>query len=179
MFTLIVGAAASGKSAYAEAVACSYDGCPRVYVATLDPCDAESCARIERHRAQRAQGNFVTIDCPRVLSTVVSRLPHDASVLVDTLGTLVANELYTSDGSLADPHSVEQSVINGVHAVKNASAHVTVVTDEVFLGGASYEGETLLYLSVLARINRVLACEADRVVEVAAGCPAVLKEALQ
>ena len=178
MFTLIVGAAASGKSAYAESVAFSYGGCPRVYVATLDPCDAESRTRIERHRVQRAGGNFVTIDCPRNLVAAASDLPRGASVLVDTLGTLVANELYTPDGSLANPQDVVQAVVRGVQNIASAANHLTIVTDEVFSGGASYAGETLAYLRVLAQINRALACEADRVVEVVAGCPVVLKEVL-
>lgn len=54
MFTLIVGGAASGKSEYAEQLAVQAGALPRYYIATMEPFDAECCARIARHRANRA-----------------------------------------------------------------------------------------------------------------------------
>ena len=176
MFWLIVGAAASGKSAYAEAVACGNAAHPRVYIATLEPHDdAENRARIARHQAQRAAARFVTIECPRNLGSLDLAAVRGASVLLDTLGTLVANELYAADGSLADPAAVEDAVVAGVRRLAHASERLVVVTDEVFSAGANYGGETLVYLRVLAAINRRLAQEAACVVEVVSGCPVVLK----
>ena len=187
-FVFVVGAAASGKSAYAERLACApalgvstrpdaSAPLPRVYVATLDPCDAESRARIERHRAQRASRGFATLEGPRGLAALDPALLRGASVLVDGLGVLVANELYDAAGALQDPAAVEESVVAGVLAARDACARLVAVSDEVFCAGSSYGEETLVYLRVLAAINRRLAACADAVAEVAAGCPNPLKGA--
>ena len=61
MLTLVTGGAASGKSEYAERLAAACDG-PRVYIATMRPLDKESVARIEKHRAARADRRFSTIE---------------------------------------------------------------------------------------------------------------------
>ena len=53
--------------------------------------------------------------------------------------------------------------------------HLTIVTNEVFSGGAEYAGDTLSYLRQLALVNRTLAARADLVVELVAGCANVLK----
>ena len=46
-----------------------------------------------------------------------------------------------------------------------------MVSNEVFLGGADYAGDTEAYLRLLARLNRRLAAESTRAVQVAAGQP--------
>ncbi len=43
--TLVIGAAASGKSAYAESLCLGQDG-PRVYLATMEPFGEEGARRI-------------------------------------------------------------------------------------------------------------------------------------
>ena len=45
--TLVIGAAASGKSAYAESLCLGHDG-PRVYLATMEPFGEEGARRIAR-----------------------------------------------------------------------------------------------------------------------------------
>ena len=64
MVTLIIGGAASGKSAYAEELAMQSPGVPRLYVATMLAQDAESRARVKRHRALRRGKGFFTVECP-------------------------------------------------------------------------------------------------------------------
>lgn len=55
--TLVIGAAASGKSAYAESLCLGHDG-PRVYLATMEPFGEEGARRIARHRALREGKGF-------------------------------------------------------------------------------------------------------------------------
>ena len=50
MLTLVIGGAASGKSAYAEHLAVQSGG-PRYYLATMQVWDAECAARVAKHRA--------------------------------------------------------------------------------------------------------------------------------
>ena len=61
MRTLIIGGAGSGKSAFAEAHVCRLAG-RRIYLATMTARDDESLLRIARHRLQRADSGFETLE---------------------------------------------------------------------------------------------------------------------
>lgn len=162
MFTLVIGGAASGKSEYAEAHALSLPG-SRVYLATMQPSDGECLTRIEKHRRQRVGKGFETVE--RYTDLTNAPIPEGANVLLECLGNLLANELYSPGGGGAD------AVLRGVDALLSRCRHLTVVTNEVCSGGADYDESALFYLRELAHINRALAAQADRVVEVVCGLP--------
>ena len=167
MFTLITGGSASGKSAFAEEHVLKLSG-QRIYVATMEPFGAED--RIEKHRCQRAGKGFATVE--RCTNLAGLPLPTDANVLLECLGNLTANELYSSQGGGPG------AVLAGVESLLFRCAHLTVVTNEVCSGGTDYAGDTLTYMKELAHINRILAAQADLVAEVVCGLPNVLKGAL-
>lgn len=167
MFTLITGGSASGKSAFAEEHVLKLSG-RRIYLATMEPFGAED--RIEKHRRQRAGKGFATVERPMNLAGLF--LPPDANVLLECLGNLTANELYTPQGG------GPSAVLAGVEHLLSRCAHLTVVTNEVCSGGADYAGDTLAYMQELARINRILAARANLVVEVVCGLPNILKGSL-
>ena len=169
MVVLVIGGAASGKSAFAEQLAAARPG-KRIYLATMEPADGESRARIERHRVQRAGRGFETVECYHDLAAV--RFPAGCTALLEDLVNLTANELYRPDGG------GEEAVLRGVEAAASACGDLTVVTGEVFSGGADYGEETLSFLRSLARINRAVAARADAVVEIVCGRPNLLKGAL-
>jgi len=164
MFTLVIGGASSGKSGFAEGHVLSLPG-RRIYLATMEPSGAAE--RIEWHRRQRAGFGFETVE--RYVNLSDLRLPPNANVLLECLGNLTANELYSPQGGGAD------AVLAGVECLLSQCAHLTVVTNEVCSGGTGYAGDTLTYMKELARINRTLAVRADCVVEVVCGLPNVLK----
>lgn len=165
MFTLVIGGSASGKSEYAEGLMLSQSG-QRIYIATLYPWDQECVARIEKHRRARADRGFETVECYTNLAGL--ELPTDSNVLLEGLGSLLSNELYTTEGG-----GVE-AVLRGVETLERC-AHLTVVAEEVCAGGSDYAGDTLRYLEAMASLNRALARRADRVVEVVCGLPNILK----
>ncbi len=168
MFTLIIGGAGSGKSAFAERLVQARPG-PRLYIATMQPFDAECRARIARHRAQRAGKGFATLERYTDLAGAALTLPPGGGILLECMSNLIANELYSPGGGGAD------AALRGVEAMLLRCRDLTVVTNEVFSGGAAYEGDTLFYLRELARVNRTLASWADLAVEVVCGQPNVLK----
>ena len=168
MLNLIIGGAGSGKSAWAESLVCRLPG-RRIYLATMQPFDMECVARIHRHRLQRADLGFVTLERYTDLAGAVPELPPHANVLLECLSNLTANELYSPDGTGAG------AVLDGVRALMPHCRNLTVVTNEIFTGGADYDRETLRYLRELARINRELAAWANHVVEVVCGLPRPLK----
>ena len=69
MIVLLTGGSGCGKSTYAERIVASLPEKKRVYVATMQVYDEESVRRVERHRAQRADKGFVTIECEKDLAS--------------------------------------------------------------------------------------------------------------
>ena len=140
MLTLVLGGAASGKSAYAESLVLK-TGLPRYYLATMQVWDAECAARVEKHRKMRAQKQFETLECPLHLDRLA--LPGRGTVLLEDLGNLVANELYSPGG--AGKHTAE-AVLAGLERLAAGCDNLIVVSNEVFSGGADYAGDTDQYL---------------------------------
>ena len=168
MLSLIIGGAASGKSEYAERHVLSLPG-RRIYLAAMEPWDDECRARIARHRAARAGRGFETVERYRDLAGLC--VPPDGNVLLEDLSNLLANELYGPGG-----RGVE-AVYGGLCSLRARCASLTVVTNEIFSGGADYAGDTVAFMRALAELNRRLAGEADFVCEVVCGLPNVLKGA--
>lgn len=88
---LVAGPARSGKSEWAETLAARSDRSV-TYIATsrIDPTDAEWLARIERHR-QRRLPDWTTLEVPMALAEAIDRASESDCLLVDSLGTWVAN----------------------------------------------------------------------------------------
>ena len=140
MLTLVTGGAGSGKSAFAESLVTG-QGSPRFYIATMEPYGPESRARIVRHRSLREGKGFITIE--KSLSLADIDLPPEAHVLLEDLSNLLANEMFSPGGGGAA--AAEEGVLSLCGRCKD----LTVVTNEVFSGGAEYEGDTLSYIKEL------------------------------
>ena len=145
MLTLVLGGAASGKSEYAESLVLK-TALPRYYLATMQVWDAECAARVAKHRKMRARKQFTTVECPLHLEQV--QLPARGTALLEDLGNLTANELYSPGG--AGKHAA-RAVLAGVEAVASQCENLVIVSNEVFSGGADYAGDTDQYLLALAR----------------------------
>ena len=169
MFAMIIGGSASGKSALAERWA-AFLPQPRIYLAAMQVFDEESRARVLRHRAMRAGKGFETIEAPTALWN--TDLPAGATVLLEDLSNLLANEMFSPEGGGSE------AALRGVQSLLARCENLILVTNEVFSGGTDYAGETEDYLAGLAWLNRTLAAEAGAVVEVVCGLPNVLKGAL-
>jgi adenosylcobinamide kinase / adenosylcobinamide-phosphate guanylyltransferase len=94
---LVTGPARSGKSEWAEILAMQ-SGKAVVYVATANdnPSDQEWQKRIEKHQNRRPQ-DWVTLSVPMELSATLADAKPNTCLLVDSLGTWVANFLEQDD----------------------------------------------------------------------------------
>ena len=174
MLSLVVGASASGKSEYAEALTLALSpACPRVYLATMEPYDAESRARVARHRALRAGKGFVTVERARDLAKLDTAPLRGGVVLLECLGTLAANQLYSPEGLTPGAYA---AVLDGVLHLNAACRELVVVSNEVFSDGITYDPETEKYLEKLGAINCQMAQIADTVTEVVYGIPVFHKK---
>ena len=167
MLTLVIGGSASGKSEYAEQHVMSLNGA-RIYIATMEPFGKEAADRISKHRQMRKNKGFETIECYTGLKDV--RVPPGSNVLLEDLGNLMANEIFSPAGK--GPEAVR----TGIEALIPACAHLTIVTNEIFSGGTDCAEETLYYMRELAAMNRHIAARADRVTEIVCGIPNILKQ---
>ncbi len=170
MFTLVIGGSASGKSEYAEQLVTSSGVFPRYYIATMQPFGEEGQARIRRHRALRAQKRFETVERYTGLSGLI--LPQTGAALLECIGNLTANELFSESGA---GEQTVSAVVNGVEGLIRSTKELVVVTNDVFSDGVVYDPSTENYRVKLAEINRALAARADCVVEVVCGLPLYLK----
>ena len=97
VFILITGPARSGKSEFAETLASQSDR-PVTYIATscIDGDDREWRERIEIHRRRRPP-QWETREVPVELAAAIAAVESSRCVLVDSLGTWVANTLDRED----------------------------------------------------------------------------------
>ncbi|MBR3560866.1 MAG: bifunctional adenosylcobinamide kinase/adenosylcobinamide-phosphate guanylyltransferase [Oscillospiraceae bacterium] len=164
MLTLVVGGAGSGKSAYAEHLIERSDAARRVYLATMEPFGFEARQRIEKHRAMRENKGFVTVERFTDLSGLT--LPPDSAVLLEDMGNLCANELFSPHGA---GENAAEAILRGVACLHAQCRELVIVSNEVFTGGTDYLGESEAYLSLLSYVNRKIAKTAERVCEVSGG----------
>ena len=130
----------------------------------MRPFGAEAAARIEKHRAQRADRGFETVECYVNLSS--APVPPDAAVLLEDIGNLCANELFDAEGS---GDGAADAVVRGVEALRRRCRVLVIVSNEAASGGANYAGDTRRYLRVLGEVNRRIAALSDAVCEVVCG----------
>jgi len=125
---LVTGPARSGKSEWAEDLAAKSQKSV-VYVATaqVDEMDDEWRSRIELHR-QRRPAHWKTMEVPRDLVGAIAQSKPTDCLLVDSLGTWLANFLEQSDTEWA---VTEQELLTRLQV---AEVEVILVAEETGWG---------------------------------------------
>lgn len=165
MIVLVTGGSGCGKSTWAEKLIASLPDEKRVYIATMKVYDEESVRRVERHRAQRADMGFATIECEKDLAS--AQVEEGSVVLLEDLVNLMANEMF--DGGNV------RRIAPALQKLAMKCRHLVMVTNDVFSDGADYAESTQEYLRKLSDINRQAAQIADIVVEVVYSIPVCVK----
>ena len=165
MIVLVTGGSGCGKSTWAEKLVASLPNENRVYIATMQVYDEESVRRVARHRAQRADKGFITVECEKDLAA--ADVPAGSTVLLEDLVNLMANEMF-------DGGDVER-IVPALEMLAEKCRHLVMVTNDVFSDGITYAESTQEYLRQLAQINHQAAELADCVVEVVYSIPVCVK----
>lgn len=169
--TLIIGGARSGKSKYAEELAVS-NGLVVSYVATATAIDKEMEARIQHHQARRPS-NWILHECALDLATLLkTEAQKEQTILVDCLTLWINNQLHEN---AQQNFSLLFSEL--IDTIKNTSAHIIFVANEVGLGIIPLGEITRQFVDEAGRLNQQLAQAANHVVFMVAGLPLVLKSA--
>lgn len=178
MIVLAFGAASSGKSGFAERVACDlarHEGAPLAYLATMQPYGEVGRERVRRHRAMREGKGFATVECYGSLAE--AQVPPESVVLLECLGNLVANLQFGQDWQQRPDDVVLAEALSGFALLADRCAHLVVVSNDVGCDGASYDASTLGYIDILGTLTNAVAARSDAVYEVVAGIPIALKGA--
>ena len=177
MMVLVVGGSGSGKSSYAEktAVSLAQAGMRKYYLATMQVFDDEGRKKVDRHRKLRNGKGFFTIEQPTRISGALEKMEDgDRTVLLECISNLTANEMFSEEQAVTEMQ-VTDNVIRDIKMLKNQTKHLIVVSNNVFEDGITYDETTTKYIQAMGEVNQKLAALADRVVEVAAGIPIIIK----
>lgn len=162
--TLVLGGARSGKSRFAENLARQHGG-PRTYIATAEPFDDEMRARIARHRAQREDDGWHTLEAPLDPAAV---LPRDGLVLLDCVTVWLGNLMHHE-------RDLKSEVARFCAALERCPAEVILVSNEVGLSIVPENAMARRFRDEQGLANQALAAISEKVFFVAAGLPLKLK----
>jgi adenosylcobinamide kinase / adenosylcobinamide-phosphate guanylyltransferase len=164
--TLVLGGAASGKSAYAEQQICA-TGCAKVYIATAQVFDGEMAQKVARHQQMRGAG-WRTIEEPLDLPAALAQAGAGDAVLLDCATLWLSNVMLAERDIAGDTDAL-------LAALAACSAPVVVVSNEVGQGIVPDNALARRFRNAQGALNQALAAQADHVVAVMAGLPLVLK----
>lgn len=175
MITLILGGSGSGKSSYAETLAVSKKNGPLYYLATMKVYGKEGKAKVKRHQILRQGKGFITIESPKNVGDVLDMIEDEnATVLLECMSNLVANEMFLDNGTL-NAFRVADKIRQDIVRLSGAVNHLVIVTNNVFEDGICYDAGTMEYIKALGLVNRLLAELSTEVWEVVVGIPLQLK----
>ena len=160
---LVTGSASSGKSEFAETLAAKTSKSV-IYVATalVDETDREWQAKILRHQ-QRRPANWQTVAATTELPTCVERANTSECLLIDSLGTWVANFI-SGDRTQWQQHSDRL-----LSSLQTTPAQIIIVSEETGWGVVPAYASGRLFRDRLGTLSRQVGNIADTTYLVAGG----------
>lgn len=161
--TLVTGAARSGKSEWAETLA-TRSGKIVIYVATASDnlADAEWQHRIAQHRLRRPP-TWQTLQVPISLAETLMSTPANTCLLIDSLGTWLANMLEQDQPTWAS------TLTHFLTALQQTQSEVIVVAEEVGWGVVPVYAAGRLFRDRLGELVRQVGAIASPVYLVTGG----------
>ena len=178
MTILVIGGSGSGKSAYAEELACLHaqkEHTTKYYLATMRVFGEEDRRKVERHRALRRGKGFLTIEQPLRIEDALKKMETGGrTVLLECISNLTANEMFEGAQARTGEEAAE-GIIEGIKQLCEETTQLIIVSVNVFEDGKLYDLPTMDYIHAMGKINQALAALADQVIEIVAGIPVPVK----
>lgn len=166
--TLVLGGAASGKSAFAEGLVTESNRA-RTYLATARIFDAEMRAKVDAHRAMRGP-DWDLVECPFDVAGALAKIDADRIVLLDCATMWLSNHM------LAE-HDIAAQTDALITGLRTAPAPVVIVSNETGQGIVPDNALARKFRQAQGELNQRLAAVSDRAALIVAGLPLVLKGA--
>jgi adenosylcobinamide kinase/adenosylcobinamide-phosphate guanylyltransferase len=168
--TLVLGAARSGKSHYAQQLG-EHAG-RVVFLATAQASDDEMRHKVDRHRSSRPP-HWQTVEEPLALAeTIVHYGPACDLMLIDCLTFFAANLL---DAWGDDQSGTEHAIGTLCLVLQSPPCSVVLVSNEVGSGVVPEYPSGRRFRDLLGEMNQSVARVASNVLLLVAGLPLVLK----
>jgi adenosylcobinamide kinase / adenosylcobinamide-phosphate guanylyltransferase len=160
---LVTGPSRSGKSAWAESLA-TQSGQPVIYIATSinNTDDLEWQARLKTHRDRRPP-HWQLWEIPNALPAALRQAPPNHCVLIDSLGTWLANQLEQT------PQAWQQTEAALLDILQHSTVRIILVSEEVGWGVVPAYLTGRLFRDRLGTLVRRIGLLADQVYLVTAG----------
>jgi adenosylcobinamide kinase/adenosylcobinamide-phosphate guanylyltransferase len=167
---LVTGAASSGKSEWAETLA-NKTNKSVTYIATaqIDFKDKEWLAKIEKHR-QRRPSSWKVLEVPFNLNETLELASLESCLLVDSLGTWVANLI------AVEQYFWEETSKQLINNLKIAVGEIIFVAEETGWGLVPEYESGRIFRDRLGKLIRQIGSIADRVYLVTSGHALDLKK---
>lgn len=167
---LVTGAASSGKSEWAETLATKTKKLV-TYIATakINVNDTEWLAKIDKHK-QRRPSTWQILEAPLALSDKLSLASEERCLLIDSLGTWVANLLAEDENNWQE---ISKNLIESLHL---ACGYIIFVAEETGWGVVPAYEAGRLFRDRLGKLIREIGAIADRVYLVTGGHALDLKK---
>ena len=172
---LVTGGARSGKSHYAQKRAEEMRG-SKCFLATCPPIDTEMDQRISKHKKDRQNKGWDTVEEQLHIDTVLKRKKYDV-FLIDCLTLWVNNIFYECEikNEVCDEGRIITRCQQLIEAVDGCGAQVIMVTNEVGMSIVPDNVSGRFFRDLTGRCNQIIAEAADEVFLVCCGIPVKIK----
>ena len=128
MIVYIYGGVSSGKSQYAEnLISQLYSN--KIYLATMENKGNIAKKRIDKHRLQRKDMGFKTIEEGKNIRTV--DIEQDSNILLEDLTNLLCNNIFYEGGLRIDYKKITESIFSDIIALEQRVNSVFIVGNDV------------------------------------------------
>lgn len=165
--TLVLGPNGSGKSLFAETLAVE-SAKKRIYLATMVSQNEENEKRIEKHRLQRQEKGFITIEKDWNIDQI--KVDADSVVLLEDVSNLLANGIFIHHQGVEEAFSQILSLAERCRKL--------IAVNIGGLQAEGYEGETAAYINGINELNRRLTKDAQAVYQMADGKAVAQKQSI-
>ena len=165
---LVLGAARSGKSRFAEGLA-RQSGLLKVYLATARVLDEEMADRVTRHKLDRGVGWFTVEEPVAVAEAIAARAAPDRVILVDCLTLWLTNLMIEDEDIEAHVRALAPA------CWRWRRGPVVLVSNEVGAGIVPDNALARRFRDLQGRLNQDIAALASHVSLVVAGIPLIVK----
>lgn len=169
MLIYIYGGTSSGKSIFGEELIQKLSPNQKDYLATMKIWDEESQRKVDKHRLQRADKHFQTIE----VFEENQFIPRNEYGMLECLSNLVANYLFV-DGYLRSYQSAKEDIQDFLEECISAYQGLVIIGNDIF---KEKEVEGLeVYMNLMAYFHNWIVEQSDEVYRVVAGIEWKIKE---